>query len=261
MTPAAWHTYDQYGYAAAAVLGTFAAVAGIHGFLQSRRWGEWARSLQGVAPPFINIVGVLFGLTLAFLANDTWSAHDRAMRSVYKEADALHSLAALSGALPAEEQAALRRALTAYATASADEWPALAQRAENPDVVQRADALLLLLARPSVEKAVGLNVQAMMLARAAEVRDEHHQRVALSRTHVNPLKWCGMAFLGLLTLLSVAVVHVDKPRAALVSILLFALAAAPTAAIVLIQGNPFQPPTAVTAEPIRAAVAELVGRH
>jgi hypothetical protein len=69
----------------------------------------------------------------------------------------------------------------------------------------------------------------------------------------------GMGFLGLLTLLSVAVVHVDRPRAAFVAIVLFALAAAPTAAIVLIQGNPFQPPTAVTPAPIEAAVAGALG--
>jgi hypothetical protein len=66
-----------------------------------------------------------------------------------------------------------------------------------------------------------------------------------------------MAFLGLLTLLSIALVHVERPRAAFVSILLFALAAAPTAAIVLIQGNPFQQPTDVSPAPIRAAVAGL----
>ena len=36
-----------------------------------------------------------------FLANDTWSAHDRAMRSVYREEDALHSIAVLSQTLPA----------------------------------------------------------------------------------------------------------------------------------------------------------------
>jgi hypothetical protein len=40
---------------------------------------------------------------------------------------------------------------------------------------------------------------------------------------------------------------------------LFALAAAPTAAIVLIQGNPFQQPTDVTPAPIKAAVAQLQG--
>ena len=46
-----------------------------------------------------------------------------------------------------------------------------------------------------------------------------------------------------------------KPkRAALVAMVLFSLAAAPTAAIVLIQGNPFEQPSAVSPAPIAAAV-------
>jgi len=213
--------------------------------------------LQGVAPPFINIIGVLFGLTIAFLANDTWSAHDRAMKSVYKEADSLHSMAALSQTLPAALKTRLGQALAGYAQASTDEWPLLARRSTSPEVVTRADALLVLLASPEIEKAAGTNVQALMLRKVSEMRDERDQRVALSQTHVNPLKWMGMGFLGLLTLLSIAVVHVDRPRAALVATLLFALAAAPTAAIVLIQGNPFQHPTDVTYAPIMAAVSGL----
>ena len=93
MVLAGWHTYDHYAYALIAVLGTAAAVVGTQWFIQHSRWSDWARSLQGVVPPFINILGVLFGLTLAFLANDTWSAHDQATRAVYREADALQSLA------------------------------------------------------------------------------------------------------------------------------------------------------------------------
>lgn len=257
MWQASWQTYDHYGYAFLAVAGTFMAVALIQWLLQYSRWAPWARSLQGVAPPFINIVGVLFGLTLAFLANDTWSAHDRAMQAVYKEADALHSVAALSETLPEAIRKRLQAALRGYAEASGDEWPLLARRSESPTVVERADALLVLLASREMGQAVGENVQALMLHKASALRDYRDQRIALSQTHVNPLKWLGMAFLGLLTLLSIAVVHVDKPRAAFVSILLFALAAAPTAAIVLIQGNPFQQPTDVTAAPIKAAIAAI----
>lgn len=48
----------------------------------------------------------------------------------------------------------------------------------------------------------------------------------------------------LLPLMSVAVVHVDNPRAAFV-------------AIVLIQGNPFQEPTAVTAAPIERVILDI----
>ena len=260
MLPTHWTTYDHYGYALIAVLGTFAAVAAIQWLVQGSRWAPWAQSLQGVAPPFINIIGVLFGLTIAFLANDTWSAHDRATRSVYKEADSLHSMVVLTGALPPALQTQVREALVGYALASADEWPQLARRTTSPQVEQRADALLTLLASNALEQAAGVNVQALLLRKLNDIRDERDQRVALSQTHVNPLKWLGMGFLGLLTLLSIAVVHVEKPRATLVATLLFALAAAPTAAIVLIQGNPFQNPTDVTPAPIAAAVAGMRAR-
>lgn len=248
-------SYDHYGYALIAVIGTIAVVVALQWLIQGSRWASWARSLHGVAPPFINIIGVLFALTLAFLANDTWSAHDRAMKAVYQEANALHSLATLAALLPEPLNDRLHEALAAYAVASAGEWPLLAQRAESPAVLNRADALLTVLASRDIQQAVGGTVQSLLLSKATEIGDVREQRLALSRTHVNPLKWLGMGFLGLLTLLSVAVVHVDRPRAAFVAIVLFALAAAPTAAIVLIQGNPFQPPTAVTPAPIEAAVA------
>ena len=63
-----WQAYDHYGLALIAVLGTLVGVLLIQWFAQSSRWAGWVRSLEGVAPPFINIVGVLFALTLAFLA-------------------------------------------------------------------------------------------------------------------------------------------------------------------------------------------------
>lgn len=254
-----WHTYDHYGLALVAVLGTLVAVLAIHWFAQHSRWAGWVRSLEGVAPPFINIVGVLFALTLAFLANDTWSAHDRAMSAVYREADALRSIAALADALPPPLAERVRGTVADYARASAAEWPELAQRRESAELAREADRLLTVLAAREIEVAVGGTLQALMLHKAAEARADHDQRVALSKTHVNPLKWAGMAFLGFLTLLSVAAVHVDRPRAAMVGVILFALAAAPTAAIVLVQGNPFQQPTAVTAAPISAIVAGVAG--
>jgi hypothetical protein len=248
-----WQTYDQYGYALIVALGTLAAVAGVHWLLVQPRWAGWVRSLHGVAPPFINVIGVLFGLTLAFLANDTWSAHDRAMNAVYVEADALRGMGVLTGAMPAPLRQAVRQALSDYARASAAEWPQLARRQPDPAVSQRADALLALLASREVAASVGDGVQRLLLQKASEIRAQRDQRIGLCQTHVNPLKWLGMAFLGFVTLLSVMVVHVEQPRAALAAVVLFALAAAPTAAIVLVQGNPFQQPTAVSSAPIADA--------
>ncbi len=251
------HTYDHYGYALVAVVGTVLAVVLVAWLMQRSRWAGWIQTLQGVAPPFINIIGVLFGLTLAFLANDTWSAHDRAMGAVYREADALRILSSLSAKLAEPVRRQLRGAIGDYAKASAAEWPELARRSASQAVSDRADGLLTLLASREVEAAAGGNVQALMLKKASEIRDDRDLRIALSQTHVNPLKWLGMAFLGLLTLISIAVVHADRPRAALVAVILFALAAAPTAAIVLVQGNPFQQPSSVTPAPIEAVAVGL----
>ena len=251
-----WHIYDHYGYAFLAVAGTFAAVAAVQWALRRPRWAGWIASLQGVAPPFINIIGVLLGLTLAFLANDTRSAHDRATTAVHREADDLRSLLILASHIDSPLGVELRQQLVAYGKANATEWAQLARRHVSGEVSAQSDALLGLLASPEMAKAAGTNVQALMLRKASDLRDERDLRISLSQTHINPLKWLGMAFLGLLTLLSVAVVHAENPKAALVAILLFALAAAPTAAIVLVQGNPFQEPSAVSYAPILNAIGE-----
>lgn len=249
-------TYDHYGYALVAVIGTFAAVWVIHWLMTRSRWAGVIRGLSGVVPPFINIIGVLFGLTLAFLANDTWSAHDRATTAVHREADDLRSLLILASHIDSPSGMELRRQLVAYGKANAAEWPMLARRYVSAEVTALSDALLGMLASPDMAKAAGSNVQALMLRKASDLRDERDLRISLSQTHINPLKWLGMAFLGLLTLFSVAVVHVENPKAALVAIMLFAMAAAPTAAIVLVQGNPFQEPSAVSFAPILSALGK-----
>ncbi|MFZ4625379.1 MAG: hypothetical protein ACOYNF_14230 [Rhodoferax sp.] len=239
-----------------AIVGTGLAVGAIIWLMGHSRWQPWVRSLSGVVPPFINVIGVLFGLTLAFIANDTWNAHDKATNAVYREADALRSLVLLAGKLNPPLRQQLHQALKNLAQSSSQEWLLLARRQSSPTAAADADALLLLASSPALAAEAGSPVQTLILNKTFELRNDRNLRIGLSQMHVNPLKWLGMAFLGLLTLLSIAVVHAGQPRAASVSIILFALSAAPTAAIVLIQGNPFQMPSSVSPAPIIAAVKD-----
>ena len=250
-------THDHYGYALVALLGTGLAVWAVLRWMTHPAWQTRVLALHGVAPPFINIVGVLFGLTLAFIANDTWSAHDKATTAVHHEADELRSLVVLAGALPEPLRRDLVQGLTDYAQASAQEWQQLARRESSPQAHAKADELLRRVATPEVAQAVNGNVQALMLRAVTDIRQARDQRISLSKTHLNPLKWLGMAYLGLMCIVSVAVVHVGQPRAAAAALVLFALSAAPTAAIVLVQGNPFQQPSFVSAQPILDAVVPL----
>jgi len=238
-------SYEHYAYAAVAALGTLFAVMAVHYAMVRPPWSGWVRSLTGVVGPFINIVGVLFALTLAFLANDTWTAHDRAMNAVLQEADAIHTLQVLARLQMPEERGRVQSAIADYAAAVVAEWPLLAQRETDPAVGHSSDRLLSLAAGEA-----GGAVQQVMLQQVTMLKASRALRIGLSRTHVNPLKWLGMAFLGLLTMVSVAVVHATDAKAALVGTVLFALAAAPTSVIVLIHGNPFQYPSAVSPAPI-----------
>ncbi|MFB2533241.1 hypothetical protein ACEYYB_04700 [Paracoccus sp. p4-l81] len=252
-----WLAYEHYAYAGVAVIGTLAAVWLVGQVLHSARGQTLLAPWHGVVPPFINIIGVLFGLTLAFIGNDTWSSRDRAMDAVFREGDGLRALLVLADTLPAPQGPALAAQVRGYGQALAAEWPALRDRRADPAAGQAADRLLAAIAAPGVAQAGGENVQQVMLAKTIEIRSERDLRVSLSRTHLNPLKWLGMAFLGLITILSIAAVHIGAPRAAMAAIWLFALAAAPSSAIVLVQGNPFQQPAAISPDPILAAIGGL----
>jgi uncharacterized protein YbaA (DUF1428 family) len=245
--------YDQYYLALVVVIGTIAAVVFLLWLTQRSRYANAIHSYRGIAPNFLSVIGVLFALNLAFLANDTWSAHDRARHAVFQEAGSLRNILALASHLPDPSQANVEQAVRTYAhlTVTA-EWPMLALRQSSGAAADELQLLLRLLSSDEVAAALNTSVQSLMLQEAVQVRSLRDLRIALSHTHVNPLKWLGMAFLGFLTMISIAMVHVDLLRAELLAILLFAAAAAPTAAIIVVHGNPFQQPAAIPAAPIAA---------
>lgn len=252
-----WKTYDHYAFGGIAVIGTIAAIGLIEGLMMTPHWSVWEAELGRVSGPFMNVLGVLFGLTLAFLANDTWTAHDRARGAVLREADAIRRMDILAETMPSASRHALQDAIRAYVAAATAEWPALARCEISPAAVAAADDLLRRAAFAPADGPVDPPVRQALIGAVTETRENRDIRIGLSRTHVNPLKWFGMAFLGFLTLLAIAAIHATDPTAALTAMTLFGLAAAPTAAIVLVHGNPFQQPSAVSPSQLSAA---LTGR-
>lgn len=252
-----WQAYDHYIYALVALIGTLGGALLLLWALRAKRWATFTQSFCGLVPPFINILGVLFGLTLAFLANDTWNAHDRAVAAVSREADALESIGILARHLSSGNRVAVRDAERSYATAVIEEWPLLAARSSSTAAGRRGNDLLAVLSDPVVVADAGALVSGQQIALVMILRDSRSTRVTLSQTHVNPLKWAGMAILGFLTMVSTAVAHIERPRAMVLAVSIFGLAAAPMAVIVLIHGNPFQVPAAVSDAPLREALGEL----
>lgn len=250
--------YDQYYLAVIVVAGTVPAVIFLIWLTQRSKYAQIIQSYRGIAPNFLSVIGVLFALNLAFLANDTWTAHDRARHAVSQEAGSLRSILALSASLPEPMRTEVTQAVLSYAHVTvAVDWPLLATRQSSAAAADSLRSLLVLLASDAVGTAVNANVQSRMIEQALQLRSLRDLRIALSHTHVNPLKWLGMAFLGFLTMISIAMVHIEQSRAEILAILIFACAATPTAMIILVHGNPFQEPAAVTPAPIAALVEPI----
>jgi|APTNR8051073442_1049403.scaffolds.fasta_scaffold06991_4 glucan phosphoethanolaminetransferase (alkaline phosphatase superfamily) len=243
--------YDQYYLAAVVLIGTYCAAFTLLWLSQRSRYADFIKSFRGIAQNFLTVINVIFALNLAFLANDTWNARDQALSAVYRESGSLMNILDFAKNLPETTKSHVIQAVETYAHLTVTtEWPRLARRESSREVSQHLDALMGIVSGSDVSSAVDSSVAAQLLQQAVDVRSMRDLRIALSLTHVNPLKWLGMVFLGFLTMISIVMVHVDQRRAQLMAVLLFATASAPTAAIILIHGNPFQDPLAVSPAPL-----------
>lgn len=250
--------YDFYIFGIIALLGTIITAVWLLWFFRRPRVKAMVQSCHGIEPPLISVIGMLFGLALAFLANDTWNAQDRAIAAVNRESGALHGMIVLANRLPPEQRREVRLAARDYAQAVIDEWPMIARHRTSREADLAEDRLLNVFTSRQVSAVATAETARAGMEMVMTIRDGRETRVSLSQTHVNPLKWAVMAFLGFATMLAIALVHVTTPRAMLVSVGLFALTSAPTAAVVLIHGNPFQQPLAVSPTPLGAAVGVSV---
>ncbi|HEX7792118.1 MAG TPA: DUF4239 domain-containing protein, partial [Afipia sp.] len=114
------------------------------------------------------------------------------------------------------------------------------------------DNLLHEVSIPSIAKESGQAVQTALLTAALRVGTARNDRLALSADHTNDLKWLVVIALGLITLVAIALVHLEKPRAFLASLIVFSTAAVVTLGILALQEYPFDGAFQVSPTPIRA---------
>lgn len=210
------------------------------------------QSLTGVVAPFFSGIAILFALLASFLANDVGDRGRQAFRSVQAEAGELRNIHTLSVA-SASDMRAIRTALKAYVTSVvADEWPAMNSTRLSARTEAAYDDLLREVSVPSLAKDSGAAVHAALLTATLRVGTARNDRLALSSDHTNDLKWLVVIVLGLLTLVGIALVHLDKPRAFIASLAVFASAAIVALGIIALQEYPFNGTFQVSPAPIKA---------
>jgi hypothetical protein len=240
----------------ASLFAVYASAAALMVWLSFRsRFAPCIQSFRGVVPPFFGSTAIIFGVLIAFLSNDIWDRTKQAERVVFTESDTLIALYSLS-AVSAGDNAGLRTAIRAYASAVVDEeWRRLALEERSPRTDAALNALLREVARPG--SGIDTSVQRTMLEMVLQVRAAHEDRIALSNDRTVVTKWAAVLLLAFLTQLSIAVVQLEKPRPQAAALLIFTVAAVMLLGLLAMHEAPFEPPVFVPPGPISDVLLQV----
>lgn len=199
--------------------------------------GERTRVFKAISPGMLPPMSVVFALLIAFLASQVWSEAERASMAVNREASALRAVVLLSSEFPGQPDARMRELIRRHIqTAVRDEWPAMARRGVTLLIVSSDLAQALKLALSLDPHTPGQNIaQREMVTSLQTALDARRQRVVLSGSSVNAVKWWAVLAQAALMLIAIALVHCDTPAANRIILGLFATGVA--AAIVLVAAN------------------------
>lgn len=203
--------------------------------------GERAEALQAVSPGMLPPMGILFALFVGFLAVGVWDNVDTAEEAVANEASALRSAVILSDDLPPDLGIRMRGLIRRHIEAAVnDEWPAMEEQRANLTVIPKplSDALHLAVGFEAGSDGEAV-VQRELVAALQAAFDARRQRIVVSESSINFIKWAGLIALAVLTLFAIALVHSGNPTSARIALGVFATAVAVVITMLASQDEPF----------------------
>lgn len=216
--PIGWMSVAVFGlvYLATAII--FAATFWLAG-------GERSRIFKGVSPGMLPPLGIIFGLFVAFVASQVWSDTDHARAAVNTEANSLSTVLFLAASFPGEPELRIRELTRRHIGEIVTvEWPLMAQRnaaSFTVTPVALAEELQFILAlKPESEGQV--TAQRQIVAALEGAMEARRQRIAVSRSRVNWVKWTALMLQAICTLVAIAMVHIENRGAAAIAMGIFA---------------------------------------
>jgi hypothetical protein len=203
--------------------------------------GDRAQAFKAVLPAVLTPLAVVFGLLVGFLAAQVWSEADRASAAVIREASALRTIVVLAGSFPKEREAHIRAFVRRHIQeAVSQEWPAMARQRATLTMLRASDAealqVILSLVPESDAQAFAKREMAAALQSALEAR---RQRIDISRSTINWVKWTGVMLPALLILLTIAILHSDNRKAGAIAIAIYSISLAACVVLIASHNRPF----------------------
>jgi hypothetical protein len=232
--PLAWMALVVFG-------ATYLVAALIHFIIGAFAVGDRARAFKAVSPGMLPPLGIIFGLFVAFTAAQVWNDTGRANMAVNREASSLRAVLVLASSFPEETESQLRNFVTRYVHEAVDqEWPMMAHSRASLSVgpAPLIDALRLTLALPT-NSSGQQTAQREIVSSLESAADARRQRILISRSEVNVVKWICLILQAVCALVAIAVVHSDNRTASIFTIGIFATGIAASILLILAHDRPF----------------------
>jgi hypothetical protein len=223
-------------------IGTFVVTAVIYLAVTRAARGRLGPAFKAVSPGMLPPMGLVFGLIIGFLVAGLWGDLSDARTAVNREASSLRSAelvvaAAFPGSTANRMDALIARHID---QAKTQEWPAMARQDATLKVVPVPLAQALQLALSLKPAGDGQTTAQRDLVTSLEnALDARRQRIIVSASSVNWVKWAAVIALAALTLLAIAFVHSDNRVTAALAMGVFASAVAITLVLIGSQAHPF----------------------
>ena len=233
------------------IAGTFAVACFIWAVIGRIARGQRADTLAAVSPGMLPPLGIVFALVIGFLAAGVWNDASNARVAVNDEASALRTAQLLVGNFPKSDAARMRALIRAQIVQDVADWPVMARQQQTLAVIPVALAEGLRLALQLRPETAGQAVAQRELAVALEnALDARRQRILISQSRVNWVKWAGVIALAAVTLIAIACVHAGRRASAAIAMGLFATAIAVSLILIVSQDRPFGGPLGIKPSPL-----------
>jgi Protein of unknown function (DUF4239) len=198
-------------------------------------------AFKAISPGMLPPLSVVFALLVGFLAAQVWSDSERANSAVNREASALRDAILVAGALPPDTELQFRQLIRAYIlNTTTREWPAMARGDVTLTLAppRLTEALQLALSFPATSP--GQQAAQRSLATSLQaVFDLRRERIILSRSSVNWVKWAVLLGQAGIMMVAIAMVHCDNRLTNKIILGIFATSVAVAVVLVAAHSRPF----------------------
>jgi Protein of unknown function (DUF4239) len=196
---------------------------------------------KGVSPVMLTPLAVLFGLIVAFLSSQVWSDSQRANATVAREASALRTVLLLAPNFSGDTEARIRTLVRRHIDDAINrEWPAMARQEAtlamfSAETAEMPEITLALRSQDTVQALA----QRELLAAFQVANDARRERIVISQSSINWIKWAVVFVLAILILFTIAFVHIDNRATAAVAMTLFSVGVAACIVLIAAHNRPF----------------------